>query len=204
MQAAWRQGLLWMHRCVAAVSFLFKRAGALVLAHGLLLHHTGCVVFVDVRVAAVITPTVPSQNPAVVLAAGFWPDCSRDPCVPACFQNTHIPLPSSQIQGLLARWGQGLGDSPKTYEAAEQPYSQELEPLAVGVFDADAPGAYNSHFKTMANQQEGECCRHRSYPTPPTQAPQLATHGKASAGCMQPHYIACLLGMQKDRRCPAL
>lgn len=78
--------------------------------------------------------------------------------------HTHTPLPSSQIQGLLARWGQGLGDSPKTYEAAEQPYSQALEPLAVGVFDADAPGAYNSHFKTMANQQEGECHRHRSYP----------------------------------------
>jgi hypothetical protein len=70
--------------------------------------------------------------------------------------HTHLHPPPTQIQGLLARWGQVLGDGPKTYEEAEQQYSQALEPLAVGVFDADAPGAYNSHFKTMANQQEGE------------------------------------------------
>jgi hypothetical protein len=41
------------------------------------------------------------------------------------------------------------------YEDAEAAYSKALEPLAVGVFDANVPGAYNSHFKAMANQQEG-------------------------------------------------
>lgn len=55
----------------------------------------------------------------------------------------------------MSRWSQGLGGSPTSYDDAEQAYSPALEPLAVGVFDADVPGAYNSHFKTMANQQEG-------------------------------------------------
>jgi hypothetical protein len=66
--------------------------------------------------------------------------------------------PSSQVDGLLARWSGLLGTSPISFDDAEQAYSQALQPLAVGVFDADAPGAYNSQFKALANQQEGKCC----------------------------------------------
>jgi len=62
----------------------------------------------------------------------------------------------AQIEGLVARWGQGSGASPKTYDEAEQAYKQALDPLSVGVFDAGAAGAYNSQFNAMAQQAEGK------------------------------------------------
>jgi hypothetical protein len=65
-----------------------------------------------------------------------------------------------QVDGLLARWSGLLGTSPISFDDAEQAYSQSLQPLAVGVFDSDAPGAYNSQFKALASQQEGECFSH--------------------------------------------
>lgn len=61
----------------------------------------------------------------------------------------------AQIQALVTGWSKGLRDSPKTYQAADEQYKQALEPLAVGVFDATAPGAYNSQFNALASQPEG-------------------------------------------------
>jgi hypothetical protein len=62
----------------------------------------------------------------------------------------------AQIEALVARWRGGCGDGvPLSYEDAEAAYTQALTPLAVGVFDASVPGAYNSQFNAMAQQAEG-------------------------------------------------
>jgi hypothetical protein len=42
-----------------------------------------------------------------------------------------------------------------TQEQVAEAYKAALEPLAVGVFDAGAPGAYNSQFTALAAQPEG-------------------------------------------------
>jgi hypothetical protein len=65
------------------------------------------------------------------------------------------PALDAHIEGLVAKWIQGLGGSATTFEAAEQAYVETLEPLSVGVFDSNASGAYNSQFKELASRQEG-------------------------------------------------
>lgn len=45
---------------------------------------------------------------------------------------------------------------PTTFEAAEAEYAEALGPLAMGEFDASAPGAYNSHFASMSRAAEGD------------------------------------------------
>jgi hypothetical protein len=61
--------------------------------------------------------------------------------------------PGDDVAAVLATL---LLPGPTTFEAAEAEYAEALGPLAMGEFDASAPGAYNSHFASMSRAAEGD------------------------------------------------
>jgi hypothetical protein len=99
------------------------------------------------------------QEPGSSNAPGFsTPAAAAAAAAAAGFSGGGIPSGpalDAHIQGLVAKWSQDSGESATTFEGAEQAYVATLEPLSVGVFDADAPGAYNSQFRELASRQEG-------------------------------------------------
>lgn len=64
----------------------------------------------------------------------------------------------AEVSQLVGAWA-AVVEGPGSYEEAEASYVAALEPLAVGVFDAAAAGAFNSQFSAMAAQPEGMCAR---------------------------------------------
>lgn len=61
----------------------------------------------------------------------------------------------AEVSQLVGAWA-AVVEGPGSYEEAEASYVAALEPLAVGVFDAAAAGAFNSQFSAMAAQPEGD------------------------------------------------
>eukprot|EP00879_Flechtneria_rotunda_P026467 GHRR01028222.1.p1 GENE.GHRR01028222.1~~GHRR01028222.1.p1 ORF type:complete len:343 (+),score=131.99 GHRR01028222.1:32-1030(+) len=93
-----------------------------------------------------------SNGTAAAVAAGYG--SSSDGSSPA--GTKLLAGVEAEIQQLVNQWCQKVGPGPSNFDQAEQAYEESLEPLAVGVFDASTPGAYNSHFAAMAAQSEGD------------------------------------------------